>query len=38
MPEYLAPFVAVVVLILIVDQIAARWGGDSRHELGDRNW
>ena len=38
MPEYLAPVVAVVLLILIVDQIAARGGGDSRHELGDRNW
>jgi hypothetical protein len=38
MPEFLALLLAIVVVLLALDQVVARWGDDSRHELGDRNW
>jgi hypothetical protein len=36
--EYLAPFLAMVLLLLVLDLVAARWGEDSRQEFGNRNW
>jgi hypothetical protein len=38
MLEYLSPFLAMGLLLLALDLIAVRWGEDSRHEVGDRNW
>ncbi len=37
-PEELAIFLVIAVLLLALDLVAMRWGEDSRHELGDRNW
>jgi hypothetical protein len=36
--EYLAPFLAMVVLLLVLDLAATRWGAVSLREFGDRNW
>jgi hypothetical protein len=36
--ETLAPFLAMTLLLLALDLVAARWGEDSRHEFGERNW
>jgi hypothetical protein len=38
MHEYLLLLLAIILLLLTLDLVAARWGADSRHELGDRNW
>jgi hypothetical protein len=38
MLDYLAPLLALVLLLLALDLVAARWGEDSRHQFGDRNW
>jgi hypothetical protein len=38
MHEYLLLLLAIVLLLLALDAADARWGADSRHELGDRNW
>ena len=38
MTEVLGVLVAIVSLMLLLDLTARRWGEDSRHEYGDRNW
>jgi hypothetical protein len=37
-PETLITILAVVLLLLALDVAAMRWGEDSRHKFGDRNW
>lgn len=38
MLEPLVLFLAVAIVLLALDQVDLRWGDDSRHEFGDRNW
>jgi hypothetical protein len=38
MPESLVLFLALLIVMLALDQVDVRWGDDSRHELGNRNW
>ena len=37
-PETLVLLLAIVIVLLTLDQVDLRWGGDSQHEFGDRNW
>ena len=38
MLEPLVLFLAVAIVLLALDQVDLRWGDDSRHEFGDRDW
>ena len=38
MPDSLVLFLALAIVLLALDQVDLRWGDDSRHEFGDRNW
>lgn len=38
MPDLLVMVLVIAIVLLALDQVAARSGDDSRHEFGDRNW